>query len=126
MVSRRMIPSAGCIVTIDAMGCQVEIAKQIVAQGADYVLALKGNQATMHEPSKSSLSMPRKSASRTATITRQWTKGTGALRFAFAIVRHIALHLLKQENTAKCGVRAKRLKAGWDEDYLLTVLSGPF
>jgi len=32
----------GCIVTIDAMGCQTKIAAQIVAQGADYVLGLKG------------------------------------------------------------------------------------
>jgi len=38
----------GCIVTIDAMGCQREIARQIVAQQADYVLGLKGNQSTMH------------------------------------------------------------------------------
>jgi predicted transposase YbfD/YdcC len=38
----------GCIVTIDAMGCQTEIAAQIVAQGADYVLALKGNQDTSY------------------------------------------------------------------------------
>ena len=37
----------GCIVTIDAMGCQTKIAEQIVAQGADYVLALKGNQSTL-------------------------------------------------------------------------------
>jgi predicted transposase YbfD/YdcC len=37
----------GCIVTIDAMGCQTKIAAQIVAQGADYVLALKGNQSTL-------------------------------------------------------------------------------
>ena len=36
-------------VTIDAMGCQKEIAKQIVDGGADYVLALKGNQGTLHE-----------------------------------------------------------------------------
>jgi hypothetical protein len=37
----------GCIVTIDAMGCQTKIAEQIQAQGADYVLALKGNQGTL-------------------------------------------------------------------------------
>jgi predicted transposase YbfD/YdcC len=35
---------AGCIVTIDAMGCQKEIAKKIIEGGGDYVLALKGNQ----------------------------------------------------------------------------------
>lgn len=34
----------GCLVTIDAMGCQREIAKKIVAAGADYVLAVKDNQ----------------------------------------------------------------------------------
>src|SRR5215210_2005370 len=39
----------GCIVTIDAMGCQTEIAGQIISQGADYVLSLKGNQGLMHE-----------------------------------------------------------------------------
>jgi predicted transposase YbfD/YdcC len=39
----------GCIVTIDAMGCQTKIAAQIVDQGGDYVLGLKGNQSTLHE-----------------------------------------------------------------------------
>jgi len=39
----------GCIVTIDAMGCQKQIAREIVAAKADYVLALKGNQSTLHE-----------------------------------------------------------------------------
>jgi predicted transposase YbfD/YdcC len=38
----------GCIVTIDAMGCQTDIARQIVEQGGDYVLALKGNQERLH------------------------------------------------------------------------------
>jgi predicted transposase YbfD/YdcC len=36
------------IVTIDAMGCQKEIVKQIVDQEADYVISLKGNQGTLH------------------------------------------------------------------------------
>jgi predicted transposase YbfD/YdcC len=39
---------SGCLVTIDAMGCQTEIAAKIVAGGADYVLAVKGNQPTLH------------------------------------------------------------------------------
>ena len=39
----------GCIVSIDAMGCQKDIARTIVEQGADYVLALKGNQGQLHQ-----------------------------------------------------------------------------
>jgi predicted transposase YbfD/YdcC len=39
----------GAVVSIDAMGCQTEIAAQIVAQQGDYVLALKGNQGDLHQ-----------------------------------------------------------------------------
>jgi predicted transposase YbfD/YdcC len=39
----------GCIVTIDALGCQRAIAQKILEQGADYVLALKGNQPTLEQ-----------------------------------------------------------------------------
>lgn len=39
----------GCIVTLDAMGCQQAIATQIHQQGGDYVLGLKGNQSTLQE-----------------------------------------------------------------------------
>jgi len=39
---------AGCLVTCDAIGCQKEIAEAITDQGADYVLALKGNQGELH------------------------------------------------------------------------------
>lgn len=42
----------GCIVTLDAMGCQRDLAQAIRAKGADYVLALKGNQGTLHEDVK--------------------------------------------------------------------------
>ena len=40
---------AGAIVTIDAMGCQKSIAKQIREQNAEYVLALKGNHENLHK-----------------------------------------------------------------------------
>lgn len=39
----------GCVVTIDAAGCQKDIAARIVAKEADYVLALKGNQPTLYD-----------------------------------------------------------------------------
>jgi predicted transposase YbfD/YdcC len=42
----RRLELAGCIVTLDAMGCQKEIAREIHEADADYVLALKGNQGT--------------------------------------------------------------------------------
>jgi len=43
-----MLNLHGSVVTIDAMGCQVEIARQVVDQGGDYVLSLKANQPGLH------------------------------------------------------------------------------
>jgi predicted transposase YbfD/YdcC len=48
----RVLELSGCIVTIDAMGCQTKIAREIKEADADYVLALKGNQETVHEEMK--------------------------------------------------------------------------
>jgi predicted transposase YbfD/YdcC len=44
----RLLALDGALVTIDAMGCQKAIARQIVSQGGDYILAVKDNQPTLH------------------------------------------------------------------------------
>jgi predicted transposase YbfD/YdcC len=208
----------GCIVTIDAMGCQREVARTIVAQGADYVLALKGNQGTLHQDVQELFAAAQLPGLRDLIHDQQhtvdgghgrlewrrhWTitdptaiaylNPTGAwaglrsvgmvererqvgadrshevwyylcsldgnartfaaavrghwgienglhwvLDMAFgedgcrvrtghaahnlALLRRFALNLLRQEPSARVGIKAKRLKAGWDHDYLLKVL----
>ena len=213
-----LLELSGCIVTIDAMGCQKEIAAQIVTQEADYVLALKGNQSGLFEdvqelfeyaaelnfvdcdhhqtieknhgrieirdcwttsqpdyfpflrngadwanlrtlvmvraerrlPDKTSveyryyISSLVSGAKRHLGITRTHWRIENELHWIldvafdedqcrirqghgpqnFVVLRHIALNLLKQEKTAKCGIQAKRKKAGWSEQYLLKVLFG--
>jgi predicted transposase YbfD/YdcC len=51
----RVLELSGCIVTVDAMGTQKKIAREIIEADADYVLALKGNHETVHEEVKSFL-----------------------------------------------------------------------
>jgi predicted transposase YbfD/YdcC len=51
----RVLELSGCIVTMDAMGCQKKIAREIIEADADYVLALKGNQETVHAEVKAFL-----------------------------------------------------------------------
>ena len=43
---------SGSVVTMDAMGCQKKIARQIIEQKADYMLSLKGNQGNLHKDIK--------------------------------------------------------------------------
>lgn len=45
----------GCLVSIDAMGCQTEIASTIIKGGGDYLLAVKGNQPTLHNAVRAAL-----------------------------------------------------------------------
>ncbi|MBD1919518.1 ISAs1 family transposase [Microcoleus sp. FACHB-831] len=47
-----LLEIAGCIITIDAIGCQRSIAQTIIEKKADYILALKGNQGRLHKAVK--------------------------------------------------------------------------
>lgn len=51
-------------------------------------------------------------------------KGNSAANLA--IIRHIALNLIKKDDTSQVGVKTKRLKAGWDNQYLLKVINQRF
>ena len=56
-----MLQVEGCIVTIDAMGCQKEVASKILEERADYVLAVKRNQGRLHEGVADVFDLARKS-----------------------------------------------------------------
>jgi predicted transposase YbfD/YdcC len=210
----KVLDLQGGIVTIDAMGTQKTIAQQIVKQGGDYVLALKGNQGNLfeavqqqfeatssppHEPdfyettevnhgrletrrcwclgSVEDLSDSEKwtqltsivkveslrtvdgqtsqeeryyisslapdAALLVSSIRTHWSIEnslhwvldiafqeddcrirTGHAPENFSCLRQLAASVLQQEQSAQLGIKNKRLRAGWDDDYLLKVLAG--
>jgi predicted transposase YbfD/YdcC len=75
----RALELAGCIVTLDAMGCQKKIAREIVEADADYVLALKGNQEAVHEEIKTFLDDAIRCAPGTLAYTETLEKGHGRI-----------------------------------------------
>ncbi len=215
----QVLELAGCLVTIDAIGCQKEIAQTIVNQKADYILEVKVNQGHLYEdivdafagaeevafqdvplsyhktvdgnhgridirecwaisdpeylhylrgfanwpqlhtilmirnqrklPDKEEqfthfyIASPIWPADRFLRSKRSHWGIENGLHWVldvafqedhhrlrkdhgpenFAVLRHIALNLLKQDTSVKAGMKAKRLKAGWDNDSLLKVLS---
>lgn len=211
-----LLDVSGATVSIDAIGCQRAVARQIVDQGADYVLCVKANQPTLHArltrlldeaiadgqlaldhfaevdgdhgrvetrrvwasdgvkhltldepwPSLASFACVERvreviggatSTERSyyvSSIARATARAlAGAIRGHWAIenqlhwhldvsfaedacrirtrhaaenfsrLRRIALNQLQRERTLNGGIKTKRLKAGWDHDYLLMVLS---
>src|SRR3954451_2106031 len=73
----------GTIVTVDALNCQRAIAQQIVDQGGDYMLALKGNQATLHDDVARFLDDP---ASKVSTAKPDVDAGHGRIETRTATV----------------------------------------
>ena len=63
----KMLSLKGTVVTVDALNCQRAIARQIVGQGGDYALALKGNQGTLHADVSLYLDDPARKAGDTDT-----------------------------------------------------------
>lgn len=212
-----MLDIKGATITIDAMGCQTDIADKVIEKGGDFLLSLKGNQGEFHQDVKLYLDAlidtplkkfydyfqdvngdhgrietrstwittdidwvlqrhPRwasvkgiavveaerlinneSSIERRYFITSHSDKdakfignairshwqvennlhwqldvsfnedqcrlrsGNAAANFSF--LNKIALNLLKNEKTAKIGIASKRLKAGWDENYMMKVLT---
>ena len=70
---------SGCIVTIDAMGCQKEIAEQIVDGGAEYVLAVKGNQSKLFDNIKDAFECAERDGFTDVDYTEQVNKDHGRL-----------------------------------------------
>jgi predicted transposase YbfD/YdcC len=108
----RLLDVSGCIVTIDAMGCQTEIAKQIIDQEADYVLTVKENQGYLYEDIDLFFQLARQNNFQKVNYTfdRTVNKGHGRIRKDnapenMAALRRIALNLLKQEKTLKRGIQ---------------------
>jgi predicted transposase YbfD/YdcC len=80
-----MLSLKGCIVTVDALNCQRDIAQQIVDQGGDYVLALKGNQGTLHADVSLFLDDPQLEAA-TATTDKTVDGDHGRIETRVAVV----------------------------------------
>lgn len=82
LVLLSLFDCAGALVSIDAMGCQKEIAQTIVAQGGDYLLSLKANQPTLHSAVSAYMQKQKPALSKASSTD----KGHGRLEIRHAYV----------------------------------------
>ncbi|MFO1475751.1 MAG: ISAs1 family transposase [Verrucomicrobiota bacterium] len=87
--------------TLDAMGCQKEIAKEIKEADADYVLALKGNQGQTHQEVKSYLDDAISRQAKELAYAEVVDKGTGAWRCGVGIGKAAGLIGLRIERLGR-------------------------
>ena len=82
----RVLELKGCLVTIDAMGCQKDIARQVVQGGAGYLLAVKANQGELHENIKDCLpaATVRDGMAWPTATTNRWARTTDDWKAASA------------------------------------------
>ncbi len=98
----RLLDISGCIITIDAMGTQTNIAEQIIDQQADYLLAVKDNQANLHEDIELFFSLAHENDFQKvdSTYARTVNKGHGRLeiRECWAISGEDSLQILRNHS----------------------------
>ena len=129
----RLLDISGCIVTIDAIGTQTEICETIIKGGGDYLLAVKENQVHLFEDIQClfgvdvplGMKYAQYSYAKSVNIGKSRIRFTGLWTLPFgedenrvrqdhaaenlAVLRHMALNLLKNEKTAKGGIHAQAL-----------------
>ncbi len=124
-----MLEIKGCIVTIDAMGCQEKIAGKIVEKGADYALAVKGNQKSLHEAIVDYFAVAvdvENSLHWVLDVTFREDESRirkGESPGNFNIIRQLALNLLKRE-PSRLSIKRKRFKAVLSDDFRTQVIFG--
>jgi hypothetical protein len=88
----------------------------VLGQLTDDILAVKETQLHLLEDMRDSFKMLPPE-----TVVEEVDCGHGRVE-NFSRITRIALNLLKQNKTSKLGIKGKRIKAGWDNDYLLHIL----
>ena len=117
----------GCIVTIDAMGTQANIAQDIRNRGADYILALKDNQPTLAASVREFFAQFQAAPTRTPhtvveTVEKDHAR-TGHAAHNLAVLRHITLNLIRLDPVKrKGGIKARRLIAATSDSYRAQLL----
>ncbi len=109
----KMLDLRGATVTIDAMGCQTQIAKTIIEGDGNYLISAKDNQLTL-----------RKDIEKTCAEADDARHRAGNTAQNLATLRHFALNILRGDKDRKVGVANSRRRAGFDRRYPDKLVTG--